>query len=139
MPPAPRSSGQPPLRAGSFSPTTSSLERKGGCVSAATLTGATAPAPTRTSVAKATSSDSDGERLRLIERLTRLGPDTIEYRFTVDDPTTWTKPWTAVVPIEKSDGLLYEFACHEGNYGLPNILSGARLHDTPAREANGRR
>ena len=65
------------------------------------------------------------EHLRIVERFTRRG-DTIDYRFTMDDPTRWTKPWTAVVPIEKSDGPLYEFACHEGNYGLKNILTVAR-------------
>jgi hypothetical protein len=67
--------------------------------------------------------------LRLTERFTRVDADTIDYRFTVDDPTTWTKPWTAVVPILKSDGRLYEYACHEGNYALPNILRGARAQE----------
>ncbi len=67
--------------------------------------------------------------MRLVERLTRVDADTIDYQFTVEDPTTWTKPWTATVPIEKSDGKLYEFACHEGNYSLPHILSGARAQE----------
>ena len=75
------------------------------------------------------------ERLRLIERITRMGPDTIDYRFTVEDPTTWTKPWTAVVLIERTRGQLYEYACHEGNYALPNILSGARAEEKAAAEA----
>jgi hypothetical protein len=64
--------------------------------------------------------------LRVTERLTRTSGDALDYQFTVDDPTRWTKPWTAVVAISKTDGLLYEFACHEGNYGLRNILSTAR-------------
>lgn len=64
--------------------------------------------------------------LRLVERLTRIDADTIDYRFTVEDPTIWTRPWTAAVRIEKSDGKIYEFACHEANYSLPHILSGAR-------------
>jgi len=65
------------------------------------------------------------EHLRIVERFTRTG-DTLDYQFTMDDPTRWTRPWTAVAPIEKSDFPLYEFACHEGNYGLKNILTVAR-------------
>jgi hypothetical protein len=64
--------------------------------------------------------------LRIVERLTRTDADTLDYQFTADDPTRWTRPWTAAIPIGKTDGLLYEFACHEGNYGLRNILSTAR-------------
>ncbi len=64
--------------------------------------------------------------LRIVERFARTAADTLDYQFTADDPTRWTKPWTAAVPIGKTDGLLYEFACHEGNYGLRNILSTAR-------------
>jgi hypothetical protein len=63
---------------------------------------------------------------RVIERFTRSGPDAIDYRFTVDDSTTWSRSWTATVPITKTHGKLYEYACHEGNYGLVNILSTAR-------------
>jgi hypothetical protein len=66
------------------------------------------------------------EHLRLIERFTRVAADTIDYRFTVEDPTTWTRPWTVTFPLVKSDGLIYEYACHEGNYGLQNILKNAR-------------
>jgi hypothetical protein len=66
---------------------------------------------------------------RLVERFTRTNRDTLDYRFTVDDPATWTKPWTALVPAERTDVEIYEFACHEGNYGLPNILSAARSED----------
>jgi hypothetical protein len=75
------------------------------------------------------------EHLRLIERFTRTNTDTIDYQFSVLDPTTWTKPWTATVLIERSAGMIYEFACHEGNYGLPNILSGARAQEALAGEA----
>jgi len=67
------------------------------------------------------------ERLRVTERFTRGSADTLDYQFTVDDPTRWARTWTAVVPIAKTNGLLYEFACHEGNYGLRNILSTARV------------
>ena len=63
----------------------------------------------------------------------RTGTGTLDYRFTIDDPTRWTKPWTAEVRIEKSDGALYEFACAEGNYGLRNILSTARALEKDGR------
>jgi hypothetical protein len=71
------------------------------------------------------------EHLRLTERFTRVDQHTIEYRFTVDDPSTWTRPWTVTFPLVKSDGLIYEYACHEGNYGLQNILTNARAAETP--------
>jgi hypothetical protein len=66
------------------------------------------------------------ENLHVVERFTRVGENTIRYEFTVDDPTTWTKPWSAELPLAKDKGPIYEYACHEGNYGLPNNLSGAR-------------
>jgi hypothetical protein len=71
---------------------------------------------------------SDGN-LHLIERFTRIDPDTILYRFTVDDPTAFTKPWTGEAPMTKTPGPLYEYACHEGNYAMTNILSGARAEE----------
>ena len=64
--------------------------------------------------------------LHLTERLTRVGPNTLLYDVTVNDPTTWTRPWSFVVPMQKNPDPLYEYACHEGNYGLYNILAGAR-------------
>jgi hypothetical protein len=67
------------------------------------------------------------KNMKLIERFRRVDDDTIDYRFTVDDPATWTRPWTAALPWNKADGLIYEYACHEGNYGLANILRGARV------------
>src|SRR5262245_23079328 len=76
-----------------------------------------------------------GQNLHLVERLTRLDADTLEYRFTVEDPTTWTRPWTVAYPMIRTDGPIYEFACHEGNYGLRNILSGARWEEKAAAEA----
>ena len=75
-----------------------------------------------------------GANLHLVERITRLDADTIEYRFTVEDPTTWTRPWTAAYPMVRSEGPIYEFACHEGNYGLRDILSGARYEERLADE-----
>jgi hypothetical protein len=67
--------------------------------------------------------------LTLTERFTRVSDQTIEYRFTVEDPTTWAVPWSVTFPLTKSDGPIYEYACHEGNYGLRNILSNARALD----------
>ena len=67
-----------------------------------------------------------GEGLRLVERFTRTGPSTLLYEFTVDDPASFTKPWTAALPMTKTDAQLYEYACHEGNYAMTGILRGAR-------------
>lgn len=61
-----------------------------------------------------------------IERYTRVAPDVLEYEFTIDDPTTWEQPWTAIINYTADDGEIYEYACHEGNYALMGILSGAR-------------
>ena len=69
------------------------------------------------------------EKLHLVERFTRLDQDTLEYRFTVDDPDTWTRPWTVAFPMVRTDEKIYEYACHEGNYGLRNILSNARWEE----------
>jgi hypothetical protein len=69
------------------------------------------------------------ENLRLIERFTRVDADTIDYRFTVDDPTTFTRPWTVAVPYLRTDDQMFEYACHEGNYGMEGILSGARVEE----------
>jgi hypothetical protein len=57
-----------------------------------------------------------GERLHLVERFTRVDAKTIEYRFTAEDPDTWTRPWTASFPMTRTNDLMYEYACHEGNY-----------------------
>lgn len=70
----------------------------------------------------------------LIERFTRLNADTISYEFIVDDPQAYTDKITGIIPLTKVDGLLYEYACHEGNYGLLNILRGARAEEARAEE-----
>jgi hypothetical protein len=62
----------------------------------------------------------------LVERFRRVDAETIDYQFTVSDPDTWTRPWTVKMPWSKVDGLMYEYACHEGNYGLANTLRSAR-------------
>ena len=64
--------------------------------------------------------------MKLTERFTRVSDDTLMYRFTVDDPKVWTRPWTAEVPWKKAIGPIFEHACHEGNYSLTNLLRGAR-------------
>ena len=67
-----------------------------------------------------------GRDLTLVERFTRTGRDTLVYRFTIDDPGWYTAPWTAQLPMVPTAGPLYEYACHEGNHSLTNILEGAR-------------
>ena len=79
-----------------------------------------------------TSFRGSDERLHLIERFMRVEGDTLLYEFTVDDPTAFTKPWTAVLPMKREDTQLYEYACHEGNYALQNILRGARMEERTA-------
>ena len=72
------------------------------------------------------------ENLHVIERLKRIDAETILYRFTVEDPTVWTKPWSGELLMHRMEGPIYEYACHEGNYGLANILAGARAAEKSA-------
>ncbi len=72
---------------------------------------------------------SASENLKVIERFTRTARDTILYKFTIDDPTTFAQPWSGEVPFNRTDELIYEYACHEGNYALSNILSGERARE----------
>jgi hypothetical protein len=78
---------------------------------------------------------ADAATLRVVERFRRVGPDTIDYQFTVDNQTMYSRPWTAKLPMRKSDGKIYEYACHEGNYGLANVLGGHRAQEKAAEEA----
>ncbi len=85
-------------------------------------------------------SNGGGQRINqnsvLTERLTRIDDDTILYSMTIDDPTTWTAPWTFQLPLEREDDYgMFEYACHEGNYAMFNILSGARAEERRAAEA----
>lgn len=75
------------------------------------------------------------ENLHLVERFSLQNASTLIYQFTVDDPTVWTKPWTASVPMTKSDEPIFEYACHEGNYGMEDILAGARAQEKAAAAA----
>ncbi len=72
------------------------------------------------------------EHLRLIERFTRTDADTLIYEFTLDDPTAFAAPWTARWPMAKTTAQIYEYACHEGNYGLRNMLTSARFAEKEA-------
>ena len=78
--------------------------------------------------------------LRLIERFTRTERDTIQYQVTFDDPATWSAPWTAALDLKArpDDFGVFEYACHEGNYGLPSILKGARLAEEAAAKSKPR-
>ena len=71
--------------------------------------------------------------LRLTERFTRVSPQTLMYEATIDDPTVWSRPWTYEIPMQWNDQSLYEYACHEGNYGLYNILAGAQVEEAAAQ------
>jgi len=71
--------------------------------------------------------------MRLVERFTRLSDRAIDYEFTVSDPETWTRPWTAKLPWNRIDGLVYEYACHEGNLGMEHMLSAARAAEAKSK------
>jgi hypothetical protein len=72
------------------------------------------------------------DQFKITERFTRVGPDTINYSFTVNDPDTFTSAWTAEIPMNRTDDKMYEYACHEGNYALPGILAGTRVEEREA-------
>ncbi len=75
-----------------------------------------------------------GKTLHLTERFRRLDADTLEYEFTVKDPATFTRPFTGIIVMKKTDAPVYEFACHEGNYALKHILLGARMQEEEASQ-----
>jgi hypothetical protein len=75
-----------------------------------------------------------GENMRVTERFTRVADNVLMYEFTIDDPDTFTAPWTAQIPSVKSDDLMYEYACHEGNRGMFGILAGARAQEAAAEQ-----
>ena len=79
-----------------------------------------------------TAFQGSGEKLHLVERFWRSDDNTLMYGFTVEDPTTWDKPWTAEVPLTKTQGPVYEWACHEGNTMISTILRGARVAEEEA-------
>jgi hypothetical protein len=77
---------------------------------------------------------ADAATLRVVERFRRVGPGAIDYQFTVDNPSMYARPWTATLPMRTSDGLIYEYACHEGNYSIAHVLGGFRAQEA-AEEA----
>jgi hypothetical protein len=74
------------------------------------------------------------KNMKVFERFTRVDQETILYEFTIDDPTTYTEPWGGEIPMKALRGQLYEYACHEGNYSLAGILSGARYQERQAAQ-----
>jgi len=79
---------------------------------------------------------AQSEALRVTERFTRVDPDTIQYEITIDDPNIYTRPWRVAFPFSRDpDARIFEYACHEGNYAMTNILSGARAQEKAAAEA----
>ena len=78
---------------------------------------------------------TSAEGMHLTERFTRLDNGTLNYEFTVNQPSVYSRPWTAVIPMRASEGSVYEYACHEGNYGIVGILAGSRLIEKTAEEA----
>ena len=82
-----------------------------------------------------TSFRGSGPEMHVEEHFTRVDDDTLLYEYTVDDPDSFAKPWSAAVPMAKSEGPMFEYACHEGNYGLLNVLTGARAQDEDAEGA----
>ena len=82
------------------------------------------------------SGNSLSEQAKVTERFTRVGPKTLEYKMTVDDPKTWVSPWTIMLPLPLDDEYFFaEYACHEGNYTMFNILTGSRADEKTQREA----
>jgi hypothetical protein len=79
-----------------------------------------------------TSFRGSGPNLHLIERFTRSDANTLVYQFTASDPTTWVRPWTAEIPLQRTDDQIFEYACHEANYGMTNLLQGARAVEREA-------
>jgi hypothetical protein len=75
-----------------------------------------------------------GDTLKLVERITRVDENTLNYQVTIDDPQTWTKPWTLLIPLKRDPNYqMAEYACHEGNYAMKDILRGARAQETSGR------
>jgi hypothetical protein len=87
-----------------------------------------------TNFTDATQFRGSSSALKVTERFIMIDRDTIQYRFTVQDPATWARPWSAEIPMIRTEDPIYEYACHEGNYGLPNILRAQRVADAAARK-----
>jgi hypothetical protein len=82
-----------------------------------------------------TNFNGSDDKMRLTERFTRTGDNSLRYQFTIDDPSAFTAPWTVEVPMNRNPLPIYEYACHEGNYGMFGILSGARAVEKDEKAA----
>jgi hypothetical protein len=82
-----------------------------------------------TNFSEKTHFSSSVPKLHVVEHFTRISPRTIRYQFTVDDPETWARPWTAELPFNATETRMFEYACHEGNYSMMNVLRGARAEE----------
>jgi hypothetical protein len=78
---------------------------------------------------------TSSEQLHVTERFSRTSADILQYSITINDPATWSKPWSLMIPLKHADHPLYEYACHEGNYGLAGILAGARVEEQAAAKS----
>ena len=85
-----------------------------------------------------TSFRGSGPALHLTERFTRADADTLLYEYSIDDPQSFTVPWSAVIPMQKTEAPMFEYACHEGNYGMANLLAGARAQEKAATKTESR-
>jgi hypothetical protein len=81
-----------------------------------------------------TGRSGNSEKLHMIEKFSRVGPDALKYEVTMDDPETWSQPWTAVLYMKQTKDQIYEYACHEGNEAMSGTLNGARVQEKNARE-----
>jgi hypothetical protein len=81
---------------------------------------------------------ASSEKLHVMERFTRTGPESLKYEITINDPGTWTKPWSLMIPLKHSPDSIYEYACQEGNIGLTGILAGARAEERTAAGSESR-
>jgi len=79
---------------------------------------------------------ASSEKLHVVERFTRNGPESLKYEITINDPGTWTKPWSLMIPLQRTSDSIFEYACQEGNIGLTGILAGARAEDRTAGSAS---
>ena len=86
-----------------------------------------------TNFSEKTHFSGSGARLHVVERFTRTSSGTIRYQFTADDPETWARPWTAELPFNATNERMFEYACHEGNYSMMNVLRGARAEEKAGR------
>jgi len=81
---------------------------------------------------------ASSDKLHVIERFTRTSPETLQYEITINDPETWTKPWSLMIPLRRTPDQIYEYACQEGNIGLEGILAGARAEERDAARSTSR-